>query len=186
MAADAAAAGGMKALEAARAKERRTRVASLDLSPPQAMAQRPMANGPMAGGGDSAPALSPEMMQAMQNVERTPEMEAQLTKQVEVGEEALAKGRYDEALAAYRQVMPLRPDGRVKAGMAWALIGLGKPTAERVWSVAVGSDPAAVEQLGDTLKAKGDAQGAKALWSRLAAAAPDYAASSSLKAKLSQ
>ncbi|MFY0529025.1 hypothetical protein ACN28I_39655 [Archangium gephyra] len=98
----------------------------------------------------------------------------------------LSKGRYDEALAAYRQVMPLRPDGRVKAGLAWTLVGLGKPTADRVWGVAVGSDPAAVDQLGETLKAKGDAKGAKALWTKLAASAPDYAARASLQAKLSQ
>ena len=122
----------------------------------------------------------------MQNVERTPELEAQLTKTVEQGEELLAKGRYDEALAAYRQVMPLRPDARVKAGLAWTLVGLGKPTADRVWGVAVGADPAAVDQLGETLKAKGDAKGAKALWTKLAASAPDYAAKASLQAKLSQ
>jgi len=52
--------------------------------------------------------------------------------------------------------------------------------------VAVDSDPAAVDQLGDTLKAKGDARGAKELWERLAASAPDYAGKASLQAKLSQ
>lgn len=195
-------AGGMKKWQASRAEDRRIRATKLDLTAaaPPMMAQggpmagggRPMgggaAGGPMAGGGDgtSAPMISQETMQAMQNVEHTPEMEAQLTKTVEQGEELLAKGRYDEALQAYRQVMPLRPDGRVKAGLAWTLIGLGKPTADRVWGVAVGSDPAAVDQLGETLKAKGDVKGAKALWSKLAASAPDYAAQSSLQAKLSQ
>ena len=80
--------------------------------------------------------------------------------------------------------MPLRPDGRVKAGLAWTLVGLGKPTADRVWGVAVSSDPSAVDQLGETLKAKGDTRGAKALWAKLAADAPDYAARASLQAKL--
>ncbi len=187
---DTVKAGGMKKLLASRAEDRRIRATKLDLSPQPMMAQGPMAGaagGPMAGGGDTAaPTISQETMQAMQNVEHTPELEAQLTKTVEQGEELLAKGRFDEALQAYRQVMPLRPDGRVKAGLAWTLVGLGKPTADRVWGVAVGSDPAAVDQLGEALKAKGDLKGAKALWSKLAASAPDYAARASLQAKLSQ
>ncbi|PTL83818.1 hypothetical protein [Vitiosangium sp. GDMCC 1.1324] len=185
---EAVKAGGMKKWQASRAEDRRIRATKLDLSSGPMMAQGPMAGGggrPMAGGGDTAaPAISQETMQAMQNVEHTPEMEAQLTKTVEQGEELLAKGRFDEALQAYRQVMPLRPDGRVKAGLAWTLIGLGKPTADRVWGVAVGSDPAAVDQLGETLKAKGDLKGAKALWTKLAASAPDYA--DKVQAKLNQ
>jgi tetratricopeptide (TPR) repeat protein len=187
MAAEAVQAGGLKKMQASRVEDRRIRASKLDLTPrAPMMGQAPMAGrGPQAGGA-SAPTLSQETMEAAQNVERTPELEAQLTKQVEVGEAALAQGRYDEALAAYRQVMPLRPDGRVKAGLAWTLIRLGKPTAERVWGVAVDSDPAAVDQLGDTLKAKGDASGAKQLWERLAASAPDYAGKASLQAKLSQ
>ncbi|MCY1081396.1 tetratricopeptide repeat protein [Archangium lansingense] len=194
---EAVKAGGLQKWQASRAEDRNIRASKLNLSPNPMMAQGPMAGGglrgggqagPMAGGGDNtaAPTVSQETMQAMQNVERTPEFEAQLTQTVEQGEELLAKGRYDEALAAYRQVMPLRPDGRVKAGLAWTLVGLGKPTADRVWGVAVSSDPAAVDQLGETLKAKGDANGAKALWTKLAASAPDYAAKASLQAKLSQ
>ncbi|HYO65455.1 MAG TPA: hypothetical protein VEU33_05180 [Archangium sp.] len=192
---EAVKAGGFKKWQASRAEDRSIRASKLDLAPRPMMAQGPTAGGglrgggaagPMAGGGDSAPSISQEMVQAMQNVERTPELEAQLTQTVEQGEELLAKGRYDEALAAYRQVMPLRPDGRVKAGLAWTLVGLGKPTADRVWGVAVGSDPAAVDQLGETLKAKGDMKGAKALWTKLAASAPDYASQAAFQAKLSQ
>jgi predicted negative regulator of RcsB-dependent stress response len=56
--------------------------------------------------------------------------------------------------------------------------------ADRVWSVAVSADPAAVDKLGDTLAAKGDKAGAKALWSKLAETAPSYADSSSMGAKL--
>ncbi|WNG34177.1 hypothetical protein F0U61_11485 [Archangium violaceum] len=199
MADEAVRAGGRQKWLASRAEDRRIRASSLNLSTGPMMARGPMAGGggqpmaggqagPMAGGGDNtaAPTLSQETMQAMENVERTPEMEAQLTKTVEQGEALLATGRFDEALAAYRQVMPLRPDGRVKAGLAWTLIGLGKPTADRVWGVAVGTDPAAVDQLGETLKAKGDLKGAKALWTKLAASAPDYASRASLQAKLDQ
>ena len=184
-------AGGMKKWLASRAEDRRVRSTQLALPPSgPMMAQQPPPRGPMQGGGQpmqggaSAPMISQETMDAMQNVERTPELEAQLTQTVEQGEELLARGRYDEALTAYRQVMPLRPDGRVKAGLAWTLVGLGKPTADRVWGVAVSSDPAAVDKLGETLKAKGDTRGAKALWTKLAASAPDYAASASLQAKM--
>ncbi|ATB28176.1 hypothetical protein [Melittangium boletus] len=183
-------AGGMTKWQATRAEDRRIRATKLDLQHQSPL----MARGPMQGaaapgagsGGDNtaAPTISQETMQAMQNVEHTPELEAQLTQTVEQGEDLLAHGRYDEALAAYRQVMPLRPDGRVKAGLAWTLVGLGKPTADRVWGVAVSSDPAAVDQLGETLKSKGDTRGAKALWAKLAASAPDYAARASLQAKL--
>jgi tetratricopeptide (TPR) repeat protein len=196
MADEAVKAGGMKKWQASRAEDRRIRATKLDLTGKPSMAQGPMAGsggpmanrpaGPMAGGGASAPSLSKETIEAMENVERTPELEAQLTQTVEQGEALLAQGRFDEALQAYRQVMPLRPDGRVKAGLAWTLVGLGKPTADNVWGVAVSSDPAAVDQLGETLKAKGDAKGAKALWTKLASSAPDYAARASLQAKLSQ
>ncbi|WP_375767556.1 hypothetical protein NR798_38665 [Archangium gephyra] len=192
---EAVKAGGLKKWQASRAEDRNIRASKLDLPANPMMAQAgggPRGGGqarPMAGGGQAgpmAPALSKETIQAMQNVERTPELEAQLTQTVEQGEELLAKGRYAEALAAYRQVMPLRPDGRVRAGMAWTLMGLGKDTAEGIWGVAVGSDPAAVDQLGERLKAKGDVKGAKALWTKLAASAPEYAASAALQAKLSQ
>jgi TolA-binding protein len=50
--------------------------------------------------------------------------------------------------------------------------------------VAVSGDPAAVEKLGDTLKAKGNAAEARALWQRLQQSAPDYASKGSLAAKL--
>lgn len=181
-------AGGMTKWLASRDEDRRIRAAKLDL-PREApmMAQAPGARAPASGRpaeGASAPMVSQETMDAMNSVERTPELEAQLDETVAKGEDLLANGRYDEALLAYRQVMPLRPDGRVKAGLAWTLVGLGKPTAERVWGVAVSSDPAAVDKLGETLKAKGDTRGAKALWARLAASAPDYAARASLQAKM--
>jgi predicted negative regulator of RcsB-dependent stress response len=58
--------------------------------------------------------------------------------------------------------------------------------AANVWSVAVSSDAAAVEALGDTLKAKGDDTGARALWARLKQSAPGYPQRASLEAKLAQ
>lgn len=63
---------------------------------------------------------------------------------------------------------------RLRAGMAWTLVRLGKPMADTVWRAAI-ENPDAVDALGDRLKAQGDADGAKALWTRLAETVPGYA-----------
>jgi tetratricopeptide (TPR) repeat protein len=184
---ETAKAGGREKWKQARAEERRIRLSQP--RPAEPAATGPMAGaGPMAGQGqDGPPVLTKEMVDAVQNTERTPELEAGLAKLVEEGEESLAKGQYDAALGVYRRVVPFQPDnGRAKAGMAWALVGLGKPMADRVWSVAVSSDPAAVEKLGDTLMAKGDAKGAKALWAKLLQSVPDYPNKAALQAKAGQ
>ncbi|RKG94719.1 tetratricopeptide repeat protein [Corallococcus carmarthensis] len=167
-------AGGRRKWLASRAADRKVR---LSQSTAQAAALPPDAPRP----------LSPEMVDAVKNTERTPELEAGLTKLVEEGEEHLARGRYQEALANYTRVVPFQPEnGRAKAGMAWALVGLGRPMGARVWSVALQSDAGAVEKLGDTLLAKGDAKGAKALWEKLAQDVPNYPNKAALQAKLSQ
>ena len=137
-------------------------------------------------GNDSLPALSPETVQAIQSTERTPELQKGLQDLVEQGEEALSKGQYQTALEAYRRVVPFEPEnGRAKAGMAWALVGLNRqPMADRVWSVAVQSDPQAVDALGDLLAHKGNPKEAQALWAKLAATSPDYAQKANLQTKL--
>lgn len=183
---ETAKAGGRERWKQTRAEDRRIR-----RSQPMAMQPSGM-GGPMAGatgqpGQDGMPVLTQEMIDAVENTERTPELEAGLAKLVEEGEEHLARGRYDDALGVYRRVVPFQPNnGRAKAGMAWAMVGLGRPMADRIWGVAVSSDAAAVEQLGDTLRAKGDAKGAKALWEKLLASAPDYPNKAGLQAKASQ
>ncbi|MBI3180570.1 MAG: hypothetical protein HYZ28_00250 [Myxococcales bacterium] len=110
----------------------------------------------------------------------------EMSKLVEEAEELLSKGRFQEALEKYKQVMPILPtSGRATAGMAWSLIALDrKPMSERVWAVAIETDPSAVERLGDTLKAKGDEKGAKAVWQRLLSSAPDYSGKAKLAEKL--
>ncbi|RKG90256.1 hypothetical protein D7V97_42240 [Corallococcus sp. CA053C] len=171
-------AGGRKKWLASRAADRRVRLS-------QNAAQNPAQNPALPP--DAPRPLTPEMVDAVKNTERTPELEAGLTKLVEEGEEHLARGRYQEALANYTRVVPFQPEnGRAKAGMAWALVGLGRPMGARVWSVALQGDAGAVEKLGDTLLAKGDAKGAKALWEKLAQDVPDYPNKAGLQAKLSQ
>ncbi|WP_044889688.1 tetratricopeptide repeat protein [Myxococcus hansupus] len=162
-------AGGRKKLVASRAEDRRIR----------------LSQAPTAAAPDAPRPLSQDMVDAVKNTERTPELEQGLAKLVEEGEALLAKGNYQEALANYTRVVPFQPEnGRAKAGMAWALVGLERPMAARVWGVAVQSDPLSVEKLGDTLKAKGDEKGAKALWAKLAADAPEYPNKASLQEKL--
>jgi tetratricopeptide (TPR) repeat protein len=167
----AVASGGLPAL----VRKRASRPAVAELAPAKT-----------TGEGDQIAPLTPEMIQAVQNTERTPELQQGLAKLVEEGEDHLAHRRYQEALDAYKRVIPFQPDnGRAKAGMAWSLIGLRRqPMADRVWSVAVSADPAAVDKLGDLLAARGDKEEARAVWTKLGETAPSYADSSGLRRKL--
>jgi tetratricopeptide (TPR) repeat protein len=163
-------AGGLSKFEAARPKP----------SPPTDVALAP------APTNEAPPALNPETVEAIRSTERTPELQKGLAELVVQGEEALGKGQYQAALDAYRRVVPFEPEnGRAKAGMAWALVGLNRqPMAERVWSVAVQADPQAVETLGDTLAKEGNPKDAHALWAKLAETSPAYAAKANLQKKL--
>ena len=118
------------------------------------------------------PPLSAEQVAAFQQVERTPELMADLAAKVEQAEAHLAAGRFEEALALYKAVMPFSAqDGRVQAGMAWALVGLDRqPMADRVFGVAVSTSRESVQKLAETLRGKGDAAGAARLEARLAGA----------------
>jgi len=126
-------------------------------------------------------------MEAFQKAEITPEMQANFARLIEDGEAKLVANKYQDALDNYRQVMPYQPNNpRLRAGMAWALVGLQRqPMADNVWRVAVTSDPAAVDALGDRLSSAGNKDSARALWTKLQATAPDYAASSGVQKKLS-
>lgn len=138
------------------------------------LAPAPVAPPPPSGPA-SPPPLDPATIAAFQNAPKTPESEARFAKLVEDAEDALAKGQFQDALNGFKQVMPFQPDNpRLRAGMAWTLVRLGKPMAENVWRVA-SETPEALDALGDRLKAKGDVDGAKALWARLAQTVPAYA-----------
>lgn len=164
------------------------------------VAAGPMAGGPMAGGPMAAapaqpapaqgpaapPQLSKETMEAFQKTEVTPEMRASFARLIEDGEAKLVANKYQEALDNFRQVMPYQPENaRLRAGMAWALVGLQRqPMADNVWRVAVSSDPSSVDALGDRLSRAGNKESARALWSKLQASAPDYATRSGVQKKL--
>ena len=186
------AAGGATRFAAARERARaqgRVAIAEAPAAPPPGLAAPPpAAPPPIAAGPAAPPMLSKETVEAIQSTPRTPEFEANLSRLLEDGEAKLATDQYAEALADYRQVMPYRPDdGRLRAGMAWSLVGLKRqPMADNIWRVAVTSDPAAVDALGDRLAAKGNQAGAKALWNKLLATAPDYPARAKVQDKLAR
>ena len=157
------------------------------------MAAAPMAVGPAqpapapsAGGPAAPPQLSKETMEAFQKTEVTPEMQANFARLIEDGEAKLVANKYQDALDDFRQVMPYQPNNaRLRAGMAWALVGLQRqPMADNVWRVAVGSDPASVDALGDRLSKAGNRESARALWTKLQASDPDYASRSGVQKKL--
>lgn len=127
-------------------------------------------------GAVQPPQLSPEVVKAFQDAPRTPEMEQNFAKLIDDAEDHLAHGRYNEARASYLQVMPYQPTNpRLRAGMAWTMLKLNRqPMADNVWRAAI-ETPEAVSALGDTLKAKGDVEGAKGVWSRLRESVPSYA-----------
>lgn len=135
----------------------------------------PAADPHAAQNGTGMPVLTKDMIDAVQNVERTPELEQGFDKLIEQGEDALAHGKYQDALDAYKRVVPFNPDNaRAKAGMAWSLVRLEKPMAANVWNVA-SANPEAIDALGDRLKQKGDGEGAKLLWAKLRESVPSYA-----------
>lgn len=137
-------------------------------------------------GSNTPPPLTEEQIKAFEQMQKSPEFQAQAQTNIEAAEKDLAAGRFQDALDKYKSVMPVLPEsGRAKAGMAYALIGLNKqPMADRVWGVAVQSDPAAVDALGDQLQKLGDTQGAKSIWGRLSQSAPGYAGIDRVKQKL--
>jgi len=125
-------------------------------------------------GEDEEPAAAPQlpagMMQAMQNVQHTPEMDAQLDKTTEEGEALLQKQQWQEALDTFKRVMPLRPSGRIALDLGIALRELGKPTAERVLTQATrmpGGDPQRARYELAVFYEKKDPQQAKTIYADL-------------------
>lgn len=180
-------AGGATKLAEAEVRARRQ---SSPLSAAPVAGNAPGLSGTAAPGNAPAPAapppLSQETIQAIQKTQRTPEMEANLARLLDDGESKLVSGRYAEAFEDYKQVMPFQPEnGRLRAGMAWALVGMKRqPMADNIWRVAVSSDPAAVDALGDRLLSRGNSADAQALWTKLVASAPEYSARTGVEKKL--
>ncbi len=118
----------------------------------------------------AAPQLPAGMAEAMSNVQRTPELEAQLDKTTADGEALLQQGKWQEALDTFKQVMPLRPSGKIALDLGIALRELGKPTAERVLTQATrmpGGDPVRAKYELAIYYEKHDPAQAKALYQEI-------------------
>jgi tetratricopeptide (TPR) repeat protein len=121
------------------------------------------------------PVISPEVASAFQNTPRTPEMNENFAKLVEQAEDYLAQNKFDEALGNYKQVMPYQPENaRLRAGMAWTMVKLNRqPMADNVWRVA-SQHPEAIDALAESLKQKGNTDGAQGVVARLKQTVPQY------------
>lgn len=174
---DAIAAGGISKLAALPPKKRE------EPANPHLGADHPPVQ-PGQPGSDRPPALTPEVMDALRKVEVTDDMKKGFEGTLDRAEAALAGGRFQEALDNYKQVMPFQPEnGRVRAGMAWTLVKLGRqPMADNVWGVAA-QDPASIDALGDALHKLGDKEGAKGVWTKLKDTVPAYAGKVDAKLK---
>ena len=167
---EAIAAGGISKLAALPPKRKVDPMEGLPTDHPRVSDERP-------------PPLTPEVIDALKKINVTPDMVEGFDGTIAAAEDQLAAGKFQDALNSYKQVMPFQPEnGRVRAGMAWSLVKLGRqPMADNIWGVA-SQDPAAIDALGDALAKKGNAADAKALWTKLKDTVPAYAPK--LEAKL--
>ena len=152
----------------------------------------PFAGAPVMGGGqpgapmnrNGASGPTPEqvrnMQDAVQNTERTPELEKGLDQLVEEGEKDLDQGKYQEARDAVVRVMPMRPnDARTAAALGGAMRGLGRTEmAQRTLAHALQLDPKqprALYEMGKLKAQQGDKAGALASFEALKAADARFA-----------
>ncbi len=122
---------------------------------------------PMNHSGSAGP--TPEemknMAEAVENTERTPELEKGLDDLLAEGEKALDQGKYQDARDAVVRVMPMRPnDARTAAALGGAMRGLGRTEmAQRTLARALQIDPKqprALYEMGKLLAQQGDKAGA--------------------------
>src|SRR5262249_53510701 len=116
----AIAAGGFSKLVANEAAERKAK--GPPKTPPFVARMMAGQQGGPGPGPDPGPSSAPgpgtgptpeqvrQMAEAAQNMPRTPEVEEGFAKLVEQGEDHLAHGRFQDALDAYKRVMPFQPE----------------------------------------------------------------------------
>jgi len=138
---------------------------------------------PMNHSGASAQPTPEEirnMQEAVQNTERTPELEKGLDDLLVEGEKDLDEGKYQDARDAVVRVMPMRPgDARAAAELGGAMRGLGRTEmAQRTLGRALQLDPKqprALYEMGKLLAQQGDKAGALQSFQALQAAHPKFA-----------
>lgn len=155
---------------------------------------------PMAHSGATSAELaagqpSPEALKAIEDAvnqtERTPEVEKGLDDLVAQGEADLDAGRAAEARSKFVRVMPMRPnDARVAAGMGGAVRALGRAEmAERVLTRALELDPKnprALLELSRIDAARGDKAAARKKLEQVLAQSPAWAKPRGVAAELAK
>ena len=152
----------------------------------------PAGHPPLSGGQPGSPlnhsgaAAEPtpdqirNLTEAVQNTERTPELEKGLDDLLAEGEKDLDEGKYQEARDTVVRVMPMRPtDARAAAELGGAMRGLGRTEmAQRTLGRALQLDPKqprALYEMGKLLAAQGDKAGARQSFAALQAADAKFA-----------
>lgn len=140
----------------------------------------PMNHSGAAAQAEPTPEEMKNMEEAVQNTERTPELEKGLDQLLAEGEKALDEGKYQDARDAVVRVMPMRPnDPRTAAAMGGAMRGLGRTEmAERTLSRALQLDPKqprALYEMGMLQAQTGDKAGALRSFEQLKAADARFA-----------
>jgi Flp pilus assembly protein TadD len=118
-----------------------------------------------SGAAGPTPDEMKNMAEAVENTERTPELEKGLDDLLAEGEKALDQGKYQDARDAVVRVMPMRPnDARTAATLGGAMRGLGRTEmAQRTLGRALQIDPKqprALYEMGKLLAQQGDKAGA--------------------------
>jgi len=140
---------------------------------------------PMQHSDQAAPAgpTSEEMknmQEAVENTQRTPELEKGLDDLLDEGEKDLDQGKYQDARDAVVRVMPMRPnDARTAADLGGAMRGLGRTDmAARTLQRALQIDPRqprALYEMGKLQAQQGDKAGAQQSFALLEQADPKFA-----------
>ncbi|HET7788771.1 MAG TPA: tetratricopeptide repeat protein [Myxococcales bacterium] len=141
---------------------------------------------PTQQGGEAAKVNEPSaeemrnMEEAVQNTQRTPELEKGLDQLLVEGERDLDQGKYQDARDAVVRVMPMRPnDARTSAAMGGAMRGLGRmEMARRTLEHALQLDPnqpRALYEMGKLQAQEGDKAAAAKTFAQLKSSDPKFA-----------
>ncbi|MCA1828311.1 MAG: tetratricopeptide repeat protein [Myxococcales bacterium] len=146
---------------------------------------------PMQHSDEPSPQEVQNMQEAVQNTERTPDLEKGLDALLAEGEQDLDQGKYQDARDTLVRVMPMRPnDARTAAAMGGAMRGLGRvEMAERTLSHALQLDPKqprALYEMGKLKAQQGDRAAALASFKALQAADPKFARGHAVDAEIAK
>ena len=150
-----------------------------------------MPGSPMQHSDEPSPQEVRNLEDAVENTQRTPELEKGLDDLLAEGEKDLDEGKYQDARDAVVRVMPMRPnDARTAAAMGGAMRGLGRvEMAQRTLSHALQIDPRqprALYEMGKLQAQQGDKAGALQSFAALQAADAKFAKAHKVDAEIAK